>query len=304
MTRLQNIRSRINRRTLWLAPLAVVAVAASGCGSASGSSSANPTELIKAGNVALKSAHSVGFDVKLSLDTDGQLSSGGGAMLSGPVTVELKGHAGKDGTKPAAFDTTFSIDTSAATINGEVLSPDGKTGYVQIPALLGDGWKSFPINTSSHGQLPVGNEDSTKLSKFKGLNPADWLSNVTVTSSDGDDTVSADLDPAKIAKDVLAMMPKQATAAETKQINQLTGAVKVSHGSVSYDNSSHLPSAINGELSVTLPPALASQAQGITGFDLKVDATFSDWNEDVNVSAPSGAQPLDLTNLKMLGSGI
>ena len=86
----------MNRRTLLLAPLAVVAISAAGCGGSSTASSADPTELIQAGNAAVKDATSVGFDVKLSLDLNGQLNTPQAAtILNGPVTVELKGHAAK-----------------------------------------------------------------------------------------------------------------------------------------------------------------------------------------------------------------
>ena len=113
----------MNRRTLLLAPLAVVAIsAAAGCGGSSTASTADPTELINAGNAAVKNATSVGFDVKLSLDLNGQLNAPQAAtILNGPVTVELKGHAAKSQNgSPAAFDATFTVDTSAASITGEV----------------------------------------------------------------------------------------------------------------------------------------------------------------------------------------
>jgi hypothetical protein len=294
------------RRTLFVAPLAVIAIAAAGCGGSSSSSNADPAQLIKDGNVALKSAHSVGFDVKVSLDLNGQLSSTAApaaAMLNGPVTVELKGHASKSGDAPSAFDTTFTVDTSGFSVKGEVLSADGKTGYVTIPALLGDGWKSFPIK-SSH--TAMGGTDAQKLDlnqKLKGVDPATWLKNLVVTSSDGNDTISADLDPAKMVADIIAASNTKPTAADTKQINQLTGAINVAHGSVSYDQSSHLPSAASAEVTVTVPPSLVSKTQGVNGFDFKIDASFDDWNKDVSVTPPSSSEPLNLAKVNMLGAG-
>ena len=41
---------------------------------------------------------------------------------------------------------------------------------------------------------------------------------------------------------------------------------------------------------MTVPKALAGQADGLTGFDFKIDATFDDWNQDVNVTAPSSLE--------------
>jgi hypothetical protein len=305
MTRLLKTRSVIARRSLLLAPLAVVAIAA-GCGGSSSASTANPSELIKAGNVALKSATTVGFDVKISLDLDGQLNAPQAAnVFNGPVTVELKGHSAKgENGKPAAFDATFAVDTSAATINGEVLSADGKTGYVKVPALMGDEWESFPIN--EHAAGPSSTITPTPLdSQLKGLDPESWLKNVSVTSNDGSDTVSADLDPAKMVADIVTLSNGKITPQEQTQLDQVKGAINVAHGSVSYDQSSHLPSAASAELAVTLPKVLAKEANGLTGLDFKIDATFDDWNKDVSVQAPTSSKPLDLSGLNnMFSSGL
>jgi hypothetical protein len=307
MTRLLKARSLVARRTFLVAPLAVVAIAAAGCGGSSASSTANPTELIKAGNVALKGAHTVGFDVKLSLDLNGQLNAPQAAtVFNGPVTVELKGHAAQaENGKPAAFDATFAVDTSAATINGELLSADGKTGYIKIPALLGDTWESFPISQHASDSSPMGVTPTKLDSQLKGLNPENWLKNVSVTSSDGNDTVSADLDPAKMVSDIVTLSNGKISASDQKQLDQVKGAINVAHGSVSYDQSSHLPSSASAELTVTVPKALATEASGLTGFDFKIDATFDDWNQAVNVEAPSSSKPLDLSGLNnMFSNGL
>ena len=297
----------MNRRTLLLAPLAVVAISAAGCGGSSTASTADPTELINAGNAAVKNATSVGFDVKLSLDLNGQLNAPQAAtILNGPVTVELKGHAAKaQNGSPAAFDATFTVDTSAASITGEVMSPDGKTGYVKIPVLLGQDWESFPINqhSSSTGSGTDTIDPTGQMDKqLKGLNPQNWLKNVTVSSGDGNDTVSADLDPTKLAADIVSLSKGAISAADQKQLDELTGALDVAHGSVSYDQSTHLPSAVSAEVTVTVPKALAGQADGLTGFDFKIDATFDDWNQDVTVTAPSSSKPLDLSGLSNMFS--
>ncbi len=299
----------MNRRTLLLAPLAVVAISAAGCGGSSTASTADPAELIKAGNAAVKDATSVGFDVKLSLDLNGQLNAPQAAtIMNGPVTVELKGHAAKaQNGSPAAFDATFTVDTSAASITGEVMSPDGKTGYVKIPVLLGQDWESFPINQHSSSSStgsgtdtidPTGQMDK----QLKGLNPQSWLKNVTVSSGDGNDTVSADLDPTKLAADIVSLSKGAISASDQKQLDELTGALDVAHGSVSYDQSTHLPSAVSAEVTVTVPKSLASKADGLTGFDFKVDATFNDWNQGVTVTAPSSSKPLDLSGLSSMFS--
>ena len=51
--------------------------------------------------------------------------------------------------------------------------------------------------------------------------------------------------------------------------------------------------ALSAEFAVDVPAELQKDANGLTGVDFKVDATFSDWNSDFSVSAPSGATPLN-----------
>ena len=73
--------------------------------------------------------------------------------------------------------------------------------------------------------------------------------------------------------------------------------IKTAHASASFDQSSHLPSALSAEFAVTIPADLQKDASGLTAVDFKVDATFSDWNSDFSVSAPSGATPLNAGGL-------
>ncbi len=154
------IRARMSGKGAIAGVVAVglLAVAATGCGSAAASSGGGQQAgaVVKSGAQALKSANSVGFDVKASLELQGSLkgmSSSQGALLNGPLTLELKGHAGKaNGT--GAFDTTFTIGGGDLTVSGEVKSPDGKTAYIQAPMLLGSGWQSFKLNQGHWSKAP------------------------------------------------------------------------------------------------------------------------------------------------------
>jgi len=106
-------------------------------------------------------------------------------------------------------------------------------------------------------------------------------------------SVQSYLDIAKIISDVASASNSPISAKDQKQLDELAGAVKTAHGSESFDHSTHLPTALSAELAFDVPADLQKDSNGLTGLDIKVDATFSDWNSDFTVKAPSGATPLD-----------
>jgi hypothetical protein len=114
-----------------------------------------------------------------------------------------------------------------------------------------------------------------------------------VSTSDDTDTIAADLDIARIIADAASASDSPISAKDQKQLDEIAGAVKTAHASESFDHSTHLPTAVSAEFAFDVPADLQKDANGLTAFDIKVDATFSDWNEDFSVTAPSGATPLD-----------
>ena len=87
------------------------------------------------------------------------------------------------------------------------------------------------------------------------------------------------------------------TPKDQKQLDEVVNGIKTAHASESFDHSSHLPTAISAEFALDIPADLQKTANGLTAVDFKVDGTFSDWNSDFSVSAPSGATPLNAGGL-------
>jgi hypothetical protein len=273
----------------------------SGGGSSSGGGSGqmSAADLLKASQDALKDAKSASFELTVALKLDGSLQNAGAgaALLQGPLSLSLKGQAGMADQGTGKFDVHFALNFTGGSFSGEALSPDGKTAYIQMPTLLGPGWKSIDISKQMSSSGSSGSNGSTDKSieqlKALGLDPSKWLKNLTVSSSGDTDTIAADLDIAKIISDVASASNSPISAKDQKQLDELAGAVKTAHGSESFDHSTHLPSALSAELAFDVPADLQKDANGLTGLDIKVDATFSDWNSDFTVTAPSGATPLD-----------
>jgi hypothetical protein len=290
-----------------LALLLVTLLVAAACGggssgsggaSSGGSGQTSAADLLKASQDALKNAKSASFDLTVALKLDGNLQNAGAgaAFLQGPLSLSLKGQAGMADAGTGKFDIHFALNFTGGSFSGEALSPDGKTAYIQMPTLLGPGWKSIDISqetSSSGGSSSSSQQQSLDQLKALGLNPVKWLKNLEVSSSGSTDTVAADLDIAALVTDLASMSNSPITPKDQKQLDDVVNGIKTAHGSESFDHSTHLPSALSAELAIDLPPSVQKSANGLTGLDLKVDATFSDWNADFSVNAPAGATPLD-----------
>jgi hypothetical protein len=290
------------KRVLALLLVTLLAAAAcgggsSGAGSGGSSGGESAADLLKASQQALKDAKSASFELTVSLKLDGNLQGAGpgAAFLQGPLSLSLKGQAGKaDGNGAGKFDVHFALNFTGGSFSGEALSPDGKTAYIQMPTLLGPGWKSIDISkeTGSSGSSGSSNKSLDQL-KALGLDPSQWLKNLEVSTSGSTDTISADLDIARIITDATALSNSPIKPKDQKQLDELVSGIKTAHASESFDHSTHLPSALSAEFAVDIPADMQKDASGLTGLDLKVDASFSDWNSDFTVTAPSGATPLD-----------
>jgi hypothetical protein len=302
-----------------LIPVLVVAALVAGCGSSSSSSSSGGSSgggssvttntaagVLAAAQSATKGATSAAFDAKVGLHVTGHLkgAGSGAALLQGPITLEFKGNAGKaTGGKPK-FDVHFALNFSGGSFSGEALSPNGKTLYLQLPAILGPGWRSMPLT----GLSPAGSSGSSGgLGQLKaaGLDPSKWLKNLKLQSSGGQDTISADLNLAAFFADIAKAGTTPLTPKDRAQVAQFERAVTKAHGSLSFDSSTHLPTDEAFQLAMTLPKAMAAQANGLKAISVNFDIKFSDWNKDFSVSTPSGAKPLNTGGLLGgLGTGV
>lgn len=296
--------------------LVIVAALVAGCGSGSGSgsggsssggssvSAATAAGVLKDASAATKDATSAGFDAKLGIRLGGNLTGAGAgaALLQGPLTLEFKGHAGKATGGRAKFDIDFAVNYTGGSLTGEALSPDGRTLYVKMPLLMGPGWHSLPLNTlnsSATGSSSPSSSESEGLDALKaaGIDPRMWLKNLSLSSSDGQDTISADVDFVKLFADVSRMSKDGMTAKDKVKLVQFERAIKTAHGSLSFDSSSHLPTEEKVDFAMSLPPSLQTQADGLKSVELNLDVKFSDWNQDFTVKAPAGATPFNSAGL-------
>lgn len=268
--------------------LAVASLVIAGCGGsqpASSPSAKTPAELVEAAQKAVAGQSSVGFDIKLGATLNGRLQDAGAAaaLLNGPLTLDIKGNSTTKA--PEKFDATFTLGFSGGSFTGEVLTPDGKTAYIQLPSLLGSGWHKVDLQSSGAASTASGGSSSSLLS---GLNARRFLKDTTVTSSGSTDTIAATLDiPALIAE-----VTRAAGTAGNPVGGSAGKAFKHAQGSMSFDKSSHLPTAFDANLGVVVPKGQGSAADGLKGLALTVHATFDDWSKDFSVQTPSGATPL------------
>jgi hypothetical protein len=287
-------------RLRWILPLLLAtSLVAAGCGGAdpaSAPSSKTPAELIDAAQKAVANQSSVGFDVKLGVTLKGSLQGAGpaAALLNGPLTLEIKGHSATKA--PEKFDATFTLGFSGGSFTGEVLTPDGKTAYIQLPSLLGSGWHKVSLDSGGSSGTSTGSGSS---SLFSGLKANSFLKDTKVTSSGNTDTIAATVD-------VRALASQIARAAGTAGAvgNAAQKAVKQAQGSMSFDKSTHLPTAFNARLGVVVPKGQASSADGLKGVELTIQATFDDWSKDFTVQTPSGATPLPKNLFGGTGAGL
>jgi hypothetical protein len=291
------------------------AAVVSGCGSSSGSSSGSAGSssggsssvstntaagVLAAAQTATKGATSAAFDAKLGVTVTGNLqgAGAGAALLRGPLTFAFKGHAGKAANGKPKFDINFAFNYTGGSFTGRALSADGKVLYLQLPALMGPGWRSLPLK----GLTSAGSSNSTTSGglaalKAGGLDPSKWLKNLSLSNSGGQDTISADLNLASVFADIAKAGKSGITPKAQRQMAQVEKAIQKAHGSLSFDSSTHLPTDEALQFAMTVPPSLSGQASGLKGISLNLDIKFSDWNKDFSVSAPHGATPLNAGGL-------
>lgn len=270
--------------------LALTAVAATGCGSSSSHPAGSPSAIIRQGDAAVSKATAAAFQLNLKLTLSGSvagLNGTGAALANGPVSLAVRGRAARGGI----FDAQFAINYSGGSLTGSLLSANGRTGYVQLPALFGPGWHSFSIPSTSAGTSGTGTGSATD-----GLDPSRWLKDERVSSSGGQDTISAALDvPALLANVASSSVP--GVSADRARLQQVGKAIKTADGSISYDGSTHLPSKVTAQIDISVPPSMAATANGLKGFALSFTLLLSNWNQSFTVSAPAGATPLQANGL-------
>jgi hypothetical protein len=265
-------------RVVVLALTALTAILAAACGSGSSHPVGPPAEVIRQGDAAVARARSASFRLDLRLTLSGSvpgLGGAGAALGQGPLALAMRGQAGRGGR----FDAQFALRYSGGSLTGSLLSADGRTGYLRLPALFGPGWHSFAIPATAGATAGSG-----------GLDPLRWLRDGRASSGGGQDAVSAALDvPAMIANVASSSVPH--AAADAAELRRFGRAIRTATFSISYDSSTHLPSRVTGRLDVSLPAGMAG-VRGLHGFALTLNLALSRWNEGFTVTPPAGSTPL------------
>ena len=301
--------SVMSRLLLSVSAILMLAVVAAGCATADGSQKAATPAQLQASAKALSHVHSVAFHATVTLSVSGKPTGSAAptsALTGKPTTIAISGSAAKSGNS-GVLEASLTLQNSLLPLSGE-LRAAGRTVYIKLPALLGRGWKSFRVTPSAlpHSKRMLSRENSKDASAaargFGQLNPLTFLTNMTQSTSGSIRTFSADLDTANLVAAVESLAAGRHTP-PAREIGALGNAIDVAHGSISVDNHTHLPTSISLELQVTTPQAMVKRAMGITGFDLKIDATFDSWNQPVHVSIPAHAAPLKLSSVALPAGG-
>jgi hypothetical protein len=247
---------------------------------------------VRDGARAAAKASSAGFDLTATLDVKGAQGSAASAFMNGPVTLHVKGHAGRlQGRRIGSFDLSFDVKASGLTMSGRALTPDGKTVYVQLPFALGPGWYETKLPQTSAGPMRHGYRGL-----LRGLRPRAWLSHVRLSHPDGSDRIDADLDVRRVLVDVAALARRAGAGhglhldrRDLRMLARVQRAVKT-HGYVAYDPKTSLPEALGADISVDVKRVDPSADARSVRMTLR--ATFDDWNQPLHVQRPSGAKPL------------
>lgn len=297
--------SVMRRLLLSVSAILVLGLVAAGCVNADASQKpASPAQL-RSSATALSHVHSVGFHTTVTLSVSGKpigSAAPASALTGKPATLDISGTAAKSGNS-GVVDARFTLQNSLLPLNGELRTAGGHTVYIKLPALLGPGWRSYQLPHSKRMLSQENSKDATAAARgFSRLNPLTLLTNMTQTTSGGIRTFSADLATANLVAAVESLVAGP-HAPPAREIGALGSAVDVAHGSISVDDHTHLPTSISLELQATTPQAMVKRAMGITGFDVKIDATFDGWNQPVRVSIPARATPLKLSSVPLLAGG-
>jgi hypothetical protein len=291
------------RRLLALV-VALLATLSAGCGGAGPAGDEGAAgDLLRRSAEAVAGAESVRFDVELAATLEG-------TAHEGPYTVRVSGRAARvDGEHRA--DVRFEAGAGGLPIPGTARYAGCDTLYLELPLVLGPGWRAVdvgPLRDRVHQAGPRDEREARRL--LLRFRPERWLRNVTVTRVGAADRLEADLDVRGAVSDVVRVVtselarrpgfPPAALEEARREVRRalpaIEDAVRRAHGTLELDADTHLPRAFAAELRVAVPERHREHGQP-TAVAVNVRATFADWNEPFDVGAPAGARPLDLGSL-------
>ena len=237
-------------------------------------------DFLKASQDALKNAKSASFELTVALKLDGNLENAGAgaAFLQGPLSLSLKGQAGMADAGEGKFDIHFALNFTGGSFSGEALSPDGKTAYIQMPTLLGPGWKSIDISRRVLVRPAPRRAPAAEPRPAEGAraDPSKWLKNLEVhvgrtpTRSRPTSTSRA-RSPTSPRCRIRRSRQGSEAARRLRKRDQDGPRVRV----FDHRRTCRARCRPSSRSTSRPPPEVCKRAHGAR---LKVDATFSDWN--------------------------
>jgi hypothetical protein len=290
-------------RTLLAALAVALLVAACGGGGTKSSTAASSGKPLAALPTIAPPTGPVSLDATVQVKPRGSSSAGGG-LLASPITLHEKGVVV---ASSGAADVTLQVQLGAASIDAGVRS-DGTNQWLQ----LGGQWYELG-GQSTGGSLGSALQPSTLQGALSGLGA--YTTNVRdfgTETVDGEPArhVTADLDPAKLRTrlgSVAGSLGSSGTAGLFPAQAIVNG---LSEGHVELWIATADSTLRRARISLTSDTSKATDAQGLQGLDLEVDATSKPTSAPT-ITAPAGAHPASdlqtalLTNLAPLlgGSG-
>jgi hypothetical protein len=273
-------------------------------GGGGGGNSKDATNLV---NTAFQ--HSI-KSATIALDLNAQLD--GIQSLKGPISIKVTGpYASSGGGKLPKFDLRANIIGGGQSVPLAIRST-GDNLFIQIQGNWYELGKATVAQINQQLTQQSSSSPSKGLSAF-GVNPLTWLRNAKTA---GDTTVagekvshaSAVLDVGKLLDDLNQIVSKASVSGSTKpqqltqtQKDQIQQIVKDPQIDVYVSKSDQTLRRLAADVNLSIPKGQQSKLQGLTGGNVKFSLEFSNVGQSVDVSPPSGAQPL--TSLGGLLSG-
>ncbi len=310
-----------------LLALIVVALGAgvSACGGGSGADARQVITQTFAGKKRVNSG-------KLNLSLTANLSATGLAatQLKDPIVIKMSGpFQSKGDAKLPAMDLELAVTGAGPDFAAGAVST-GDKGYVTFQG------KPYAVPDNVFANFKKGFEQQQKQDnktnnnldlKALGINPDTWLQNpknlgdedvggatTTHVSSDVNlDALLKDLDSLLKRADKLGLsqqqlkqVPQGLNSQSRKQIKDSIKKAKVDIWTGKDDKTLR---RLILDVSFDLPPALQSQAQGVTGGDVKLDLEVADVNKPQDIKPPANPRPWSelrklIPNTTSLGSGL
>jgi hypothetical protein len=320
--------------SVWAVVLLAVALAlsfAAGCGGDEGTSApaddvnASPTaaeeltpqEIVDQSTEVMNGINSAAFTADLKLDLEGDASKMSDPtaqqLLSKPITLHVEGSSS---TKPQASAMDVTVALMGQNLSMTVLSAD-KKAWVQYE----NAWYAVPqentkaLQSSDSGALPTDQLDDLGLDPQKwevewelaGTETVDGAEVYHLTASPNPKTIAGDVmkalsDPdlyEKLGDPETAQQFKSMKSQNAKELKQLQQALETVEVELWIETESMY--LRKGTVLIGMDTKGMEGAEGLTAMNVDVAFTMADFDEPVEVKAPSKAKDFDTLMNKLVG---